>query len=126
MDRMLLVVDDDENICKIIGVCIENFSPWRTTLASSGEDGFLAIASVKPDAILLDMMMPFMDGFDFLKQLQSHPEFAQIPVIILTSRDDLTTSSQITQLGVKGAIVKPFDPLLLVYQIVNILGWSLD
>jgi CheY-like chemotaxis protein len=126
MDKMLLVIDDEENIRKIVRVCIENFSPWQTTLVGSGADGFLAIASVKPDLILLDMMMPFMDGFAFLEQLQSHSEFAQIPVIILTSRDDLTVSSQIAQLGIRGAIVKPFDPLLLVYQIVNILGWSLD
>ncbi|MEE3716323.1 response regulator [Tumidithrix elongata RA019] len=122
-DKRLLFIDDEENIRQIVGACLEYFSDWKPTIAASGKDGLEAIAESKPDAILLDVMMPDMDGFTFLQELQSDPALADIPVVLLTSRTDLTEPHRISQLGVKGAIAKPFSSVKLVLQIAKILGW---
>jgi CheY-like chemotaxis protein len=123
---MLLFIDDEENICQIVQACLESFSNWQMTIATSGEEGLAAITIAKPEAILLDMMMPEMDGFAFLKKLQADTELANIPVVLLTSRIDLIQPKKLAQLGVKGAIAKPFDPIKLVPEIAKILGWQLD
>jgi CheY-like chemotaxis protein len=69
------------------------------------------------------MIMPNMDGFAFLKTLQANPEFADIPVVLLTARVELTESQKIAQLGVKGAIAKPFHPTKIADEITKILNW---
>ena len=120
--KTILLIDDEEYICLIIEACIENFSNWKPVIVPSCEEG-LAAVNHRPDAILLDMLMPNMNGFDFLKILQANPKFADIPVVLLTSRVDLTETQKIAQLGVKGAIAKPFHPTKIVDQITKILGW---
>jgi CheY-like chemotaxis protein len=121
--KTILLIDDEQYICQVVQTCIELFSDWQPLTVPCCEEGLAAVANVRPDVILLDMLMPNMDGFAFLKTLQANPEFADIPVILLTSRVDLTESQKITQLGVKGAIAKPFHPVQIVSQITRILGW---
>lgn len=122
--KTVLLIDDEEYIRLIIEACIENFSNWESVIVPCCEEGLAAMINQRPDAILLDMLMPNMNGFDFLKTLQAQPEFADIPVVLLTSRVDLTESQKIAQLGVKGAIAKPFHPTRIVPQIARILGWQ--
>ncbi len=121
--KTILLIDDEDCILQIVEACIENFSNWRPAIAASGDEGLAALAKAKPDVILLDMMMPNMDGFTFLKKLQADPQLANIPVVLFTSRGDLTEPQKIAQLGVKGAIAKPFHPTNLVDQITKILDW---
>lgn len=121
--KTILLIDDEEYIRLIMEACVESFSNWQSVIVPSCEEGLAAVANLQPDAILLDMLMPNMDGFDFLKNLQANPEFANIPVVLLTSRVDLTESQKVAQLGVKGAIAKPFHPTQIVSQIARILGW---
>ena len=99
------------------------FSDWQPVTVPCCEEGLAAVENIRPDVILLDMFMPNMDGFAFLKTLQAHPEFANVPVVLLTGRVDLTETQKIAQLGVKGAIAKPFNPVQIVPQIKRILDW---
>lgn len=121
--KTILLIDDEDYILQIVEACIENFSNWRPALAASGDEGLAAAAQAKPDAILLDMMMPNMDGFTFLKNLKADPKLADIPVVLITSRVDLIEPQKLSQLGVKGAIAKPFYSTKLVDQITKILDW---
>jgi CheY-like chemotaxis protein len=121
--KKILLIDDEEYICQIVQTCLELFSNWKTETARSGEEGLTALATAKPDAIVLDMLMPSMDGFAVLKKLQADPELASIPIVLLTARVDLTEPQKVAQLGVKGAIAKPFHPTKLVSQISHILDW---
>ena len=121
--KTVLVIDDEEYICQIIQTCLELFSDWQSVTVPCCEKGLAAVSNIRPDAIVLDMIMPNMDGFAFLKNLHANPEFADIPVVLLTSRVDLTEAKKIAQLGVKGAIAKPFNSTKLISQISQILGW---
>lgn len=121
--KTILLIDDEEYICQVVQTCLEMFGNWQTKIARSGEEGLSSIAAVRPDAIVLDMLMPNMDGFAVLKKLQADPQLADIPVVLLTARVDLTEPQKISQLGVQGAIAKPFHPTKLVAEITHILGW---
>lgn len=122
--KVLLFIDDEPSIRQVVRACLENYSNWHAAIAPSAKAGLAIAAATKPDAILLDVLMPDMDGLAFLKQLQTDPELASIPVVLLTSHIDLTESQNFSKLGIKGAIVKPFDPISLVPQIASILGWQ--
>ncbi|GBO56329.1 two-component response regulator [Pseudanabaena sp. lw0831] len=121
--KTILLIDDEEYICQIVQTCVEIFSDWQTAIARSGEEALATVANLQPDAIVLDMHMPNMDGFTVLKKLQADRQLTNIPVVLLTSRVDLTEPQKIAQLGVKGAIAKPFHPTKLVDQITKILDW---
>jgi len=122
-DKTILLIDDEYMIRQIVAICLENLSNWKTIIAASGKEALDAIAISKPDAILLDMMMPNMDGFTFIDQLQANPELMNIPVVLLTSCTALLSHQDLMDLGCKGIIAKPFEPTYLVPQIANILGW---
>ncbi len=123
-NKTILLIEDEEYICQIVQVCVEMFSDWRTEIARSGEEGLKAVTNLQPDAILLDMIMPNMDVFALIKKLQADEQLANIPVVLLSSRVDLTEPQKIAQLGVKGAIAKPFHSTKLVYEIAKILDWQ--
>jgi CheY-like chemotaxis protein len=122
-NKKVLLIDDEEFIGQIVKSCIELFSNWQIITANSGEEGLISVATDRPDVILLDMLMPTMDGFAVLKKLQADPQLADIPVVLLTARVDLTESQKIAQLGVQGVIAKPFHPTKIVSQVERILGW---
>lgn len=121
--KTVLLIDDEEYICQIVETCVEMFSDWQPVTVPCCEEGLAAVENIRPDVILLDMIMPNMDGFTFLKTLQAQPEFADIPVVLLTSRVDLTESQKVAELGVTGAIAKPFNPVQIVSQLKRILDW---
>lgn len=123
--KQILFIDDESNIRQIVKICLETLGRWNVSLAASGQEGLVQAVSEKPDAILLDVMMPDMDGLAVLQQLQANPITQPIPVIFLTARRSLTEPHRFQALGVKGAIAKPFDSLTLVPQIANALGWNL-
>lgn len=80
--------------------------------------------ATQPDAILLDYMMPEMDGPMTLQQLQNNPKTAAIPVIILTALLVASRKTELLQQGAQGVITKPFDPVKLKDEISEILGWE--
>lgn len=124
--KRILFIDDELHIRQIVKACLELLGGWQVSLATSGQEGLDKAISEKPHAILLDIMMPEMDGLVLLRELQTNPITESIPVVFLTSKVSLTEPQRFQALGVKGAIAKPFNSLTLVPLIANALGWNLD
>jgi two-component system, OmpR family, alkaline phosphatase synthesis response regulator PhoP len=124
--KRVLIIDDEETIQTVVQFGIRMRAGWDVLTASSGSQGLKTAQAEKPDVILLDVMMPEMDGIDTFKALQAHPETEQIPVIFLTAKAQTSEKRQFHDLGVSGIITKPFNSLDLPEQIAKILHWSLQ
>ena len=123
-NKQILLIDDEVSVRYVVQVCLETFGGWDVLLAASGQEGLAIAKAQQPDAILLDGTMPEMDGVTFLSKLRADPEICSIPVIFLTARMSLLEPHQFAAIGAKGAIAKPFEPLVLATQIAEILGWD--
>ncbi len=122
--KKILIVDDEPDIRELAQMSLEMVSSWQAITAESGEEGIAKAQQEKPDAILLDAMMPGMDGATAFQKLQADPSTKQIPVIMFTAKVQPADKNRFLDLGVKHIIAKPFDPLKIGSQISEILGWS--
>jgi CheY-like chemotaxis protein len=122
--RRILIVDDDDDIRDVIRVSLEEFAGWLTIAAQSGIQGLEIARTEVVDAILLDISMPDMDGFQMCEQLQSHPDTRRIPVIVLTAKILPSDRRRLMTLDIAGVIAKPFNPLIIWHQVAEILGWN--
>ncbi len=123
-DRQILVVDDEEHLRELVQMCLEDLAGWQTIAAASGEECLELLKTERPDAILLDVSMPKMDGLDVYQQLQSDPTTRLIPVILLTAKVLPSDRLKFAQIGVTGVICKPLQPTTLMQEVAEILGWS--
>lgn len=121
--KRILIIDDDESIQTVVQFGIQMVVDWEVLVASSGMQGIKTACDQKPDAILLDVMMPDMDGIATLKAIQANSETAQIPVIFLTAKAHTSERRQFNDLQVNGVITKPFNSLDLPDIITKILDW---
>jgi two-component system alkaline phosphatase synthesis response regulator PhoP len=122
--RRVLVVDDDEHIREVAAISLELTAGWETRQAGSGTEGVQMAAAWRPDSVLLDVMMPDMDGPGVLARLRADTRTSEIPIVFLTAKVQSSDRHRYICLGVKGVIAKPFDPLLLAEQMSEILGWN--
>ena len=122
--KRILVIDDEDGIREIIQICLEAAAGWDVLTAASGSEGLATAQAEKPDAILLDVMMPDMDGPTTFRQLQADPTTQNIPTILLTAKAKISEQQQFIDLGVTGVITKPFKAQDLVNQIRKILHWN--
>ncbi|RUR72042.1 response regulator [Chlorogloeopsis fritschii PCC 6912] len=122
--KRILVIDDEDGVREIIQFSLEAAAGWDVLTAASGTEGLAIAQTQQPDAIILDLMMPEMDGLATFEQLQANPVTEQIPTILLTAKAKVSEQQQFIDLGVKGTIAKPFKALELVKQIREILNWS--
>jgi CheY-like chemotaxis protein len=122
--RRILIIDDEDDIREVAALSLESMAGWHVTLASSGADGIRAALADPPDAILMDVMMPMMDGPTTFKEMQAIPAIAHIPVILLTAKVQGVDQRRFAGLGVTAVLFKPFDPLTLADQMSAVLGWS--
>lgn len=125
MARRVLIVDDEADIRTIVQAALEELAGWQTLGAASGAEGLRLAQETAIDAILLDISMPDIDGFEIYEKLQNHPATAGIPVIVLTSKVLARDRARFTALQVAGLITKPFNPLTLAEQIATLLHWDL-
>lgn len=123
--KRILVVDNEEYIQEVAKICLETVAGWEVLTAGSGPEGINKAETYQPDAILLDVMMPEMDGMTTFSKLQANPATQAIPVIFLTAKIQTSDKRRYAQMGMPSAIAKPFNPLELAGQIANALGWSL-
>jgi len=124
MSKRVLLVDDEDDIREVAGMSLETVAGWTVLNARSGREGLKVAAEQQPDAILLDVMMPDMDGPMTFQNLKSAPATAHIPVIFLTAKAQTREQRGFRELGAEGVISKPFDPLTLADQVAEILGWK--
>ena len=124
MTKRILIVDDEEDICDVLRAPLEEFGGWHTLTATSGMAGLQIARTQAIDAILLDISMPDMDGFQLCEALQTDPETQTIPVIVLTAKALPSDRRRFNDLDVIGVITKPFDPMTIWNQIAEILDWQ--
>jgi CheY-like chemotaxis protein len=122
--RRILIIDDEDDIREVAALSLESVAGWQVTTASSGAEGMRIATTELPDAILMDVMMPAMDGPTTFREMQKLPELASIPVILLTAKVQGVDQRRFAGLGVTAVLFKPFDPLTLAEQMADALGWS--
>jgi CheY-like chemotaxis protein len=122
--KHLLIIDDEDHIREVACLSLEMTEGWRVTTANCGTLGVEMAKREKPDAILLDVMMPDKDGPSTLRILQQDEHTKNIPVIFLTAKVQGPDRRKFIELGVQGIIAKPFDPLTLGQQIREVLAWT--
>jgi CheY-like chemotaxis protein len=122
-DRRILVVDDEEHLRELVQACLEDLGGWETLVAGSGEECLQILQTERPNAILLDLSMPGMDGFAVYEVLQSDPITRSIPLILLTAKVLPSDRAKFAQMAVAGVMTKPIQPITLTEEVAEILGW---
>lgn len=122
--RRVLIIDDEDDIREVASLSLEAVAGWQIYTASSGMQGITLAEIEKPDAILMDVMMPEFDGPTTFGMMQQNPAIAHIPVILLTAKVQGVDQRRFAGLGVAAVLFKPFDPLTLAQQISDALGWK--
>jgi CheY-like chemotaxis protein len=122
--RRILIIDDEDDIREVAALSLESVAGWQVYTACSGAEGMRIAATELPDAILMDVMMPAMDGPTTFKEMQKLPDLASIPVVLLTAKVQGVDQRRFAGLGVAAVLFKPFDPLTLAEQMSDALGWN--
>lgn len=123
-NKRILVIDDDPCIREILYMSLSEVGNYEVIEASSGRTGLTEACRVHPDAIVLDLCMPQMDGMEVLRQLHACQSTQMIPVIILSAIASLVSSDRLSSQGVVETILKPFDCLTLPDQIAAACHWN--
>lgn len=121
MPTRVLVVDDDALTREILGTVL-NLQDLEVVTAADGAEALEVAAREHPDVIVLDVMMPRMDGFEACRKLKADPEMTLVPVILLTARDRAEDRDEGVAAGADAYLVKPFSPLKLIDVINELTG----
>ena len=124
MIRQILVIDDEASILVVVKTTLELTAGWKVITADSAMAGFEIAKRERPDAILLDVVMPEPDGVAILHKLQADPQTQSIPVIFLTAKARYDEQQSFKHLEIAGIIVKPFEPKTIADQVRALLGWE--
>ena len=116
----ILVVDDEEDILDLIKYNLKQES-YRVTCTMTGEQALTEARTIQPDLMLLDLMLPGLDGFEVCKILKNNPETSQIPIIMLTAKGEESDIVTGLELGAEDYITKPFSPKILIARIRAVL-----
>jgi CheY-like chemotaxis protein len=124
VSRHVLVVDDEPLILEVAALSLET-AGWTVSTAASGAEALERAAADAPDAILMDVMMPEMDGPTACRLLAADELTRDIPIVLLTAKVQQSEQRQWASLPVAGVLAKPFDPMQLAGQVAGLVGWSL-
>lgn len=123
--RTALVVDDDDDIRMITALTLRRVAGWEVHTASGGQEGVDLAREKRPDVVLMDLMMPGMDGTTAARLLLDDPATADIPIVLLTAKASIVGATPPWDgVGVAGVISKPFNPRTLAGEIGELLGWE--
>jgi CheY-like chemotaxis protein len=122
--RRVLIIDDEDDIREVAALSLEATAGWQVFTAGSGAQGIEVAIAQQPDAILMDVMMPGVDGPSTFREMQQIPAIVHIPVVLLTAKVQGIDKRRFAGLGVAAVLFKPFDPLTLAEQIAEALHWN--
>jgi two-component system, OmpR family, alkaline phosphatase synthesis response regulator PhoP len=122
--KRVLLIDDEMAIQTVVKFGLKMSANWDVLVANSGPEGILKAQTEQPDIILLDVMMPEMDGLATFRSLQEYHDTRSIPVIFLTAKAQASEKRLLSDVGVNGVITKPFNALDLAAQICKVLDWQ--
>jgi len=118
----VLVVEDDRSIQMVLELVLNRMAKCDVITASDGPEGLSKIQKEKPDVVLLDLMLPGMDGFEICQRAKADEATRQIPIIFLTAQPQPASVAKAMALGAAGYLVKPFDPIKIIDQINEALA----
>jgi len=118
----VLVVEDDRAIQMVLELVLNRMAKCNVVTASDGPEGLSKIQNEKPDVVLLDLMLPGMDGFEICERAKADEATRQIPIIFLTAQPQPASVAKAMALGAAGYLVKPFDPIKIIDQINEALA----
>ena len=121
MDKKILIIDDEEDFCFFVKKNLEAISNYEIITANKGKKGIQIARKEKPDLILLDIMMPGIDGFEVLKRLKGNEKTQRIPVIMFTAKDEDEAKIKASGLYCEDYIVKPVENVVLRAKIHKVL-----
>lgn len=111
-----LIIDDDPDLLLLVRRTLEFTAGWDVVTAGSGAGGIEIARTAAPDVILVDVMMPGMDGYEACRRLKADPATAHVPIVLLTARRDLN-QKRLVETGAAGVVFKPFQPADLAHQV---------
>lgn len=121
---LALVVDDDDDLRLLTELALTSFAGWRVVTASDGDTAVAAAQEHRPAVVLMDVMMPRMDGLEASARLLADPATAHIPIVLVTAKFAVPGEpAPWAHLAVAGVIAKPFDPRTLAAQVSELVGW---
>jgi CheY-like chemotaxis protein len=119
-------VDDSSLIREAATLALGSIGGWEVLTAASGEEGLERASAERPDAVLLDLVMPGLDGVAVAAHLARSPATRDIPVVMLTAADGAGDRERLGRLSVAGVIHKPFELAALPGQLALLVGWGQD
>lgn len=122
MSKSVLIVDDEEDVRSIVKLGLEMSANWQVLTASSGKEALDIAQTNQIDIILLDLMMPDWDGRITLEKFKANPHTKDIPVILMTAKNQSSAEAKLAGLEVAAIFTKPFRPLQLSEQITAVLN----
>ena len=121
MPKMILLVDDSDVLRKITSFNLKK-QGYEVVEARDGIEALEKLKELKPDLMILDIMMPRLDGFNVLKRMQENDEWKEIPVIVLTAKGGEEDEELALSLGAKKVMTKPFSPIQLLEEVRKEIG----
>ena len=119
--RKILLVDDSETVLQMEQMILAK-SSYELILARDGEEGVAKALTTQPDLILMDVVMPKMNGFEAMKQLRENAQTRSVPIVMVTSKAEAESMEAGYQTGCSDYIIKPIDQLELMTKVKNLLG----
>ena len=117
----VLIVDDEEDVRLVANFSLSRIGTMEVIEAATGEQALAMAREHRPDVILLDVMMPGMDGMSTLQELRRDPHTSSIPVVFLTAKAMVSDVNRLKKLGARGVVLKPFDPTQLAGEVLAVL-----
>lgn len=119
--KTILIADDEEDLRLLVQVTLEN-PTYVILTAENGHRAIEAIHAHSPDLLILDWMMPGLNGWEVVHTLRQNPDTAGIPIVMLTAREGMDSREKMAALNLAGYLVKPFSPLELIQAVREILS----
>ncbi len=119
--KTIVIADDDEDLRLLVEVTLEN-PAYNILTAVDGAQALDAVTQHHPDLLIIDWMMPGLNGCEVVTRLRQSPHLATLPVVMLTARDGQEAQAQTASLALAGYLVKPFSPLELIQKVREVLA----